>query len=258
MRRLSLVEVIALVVVAGFFALHIMRSFGGSGASSLIAALTVLVVLGGIATFVYEGYLGSRAASPAPTFTEPRLAHALFNDTRAAGLWFVVRLYVGAQWLEAGYHKLTDPAWMQGGVALKGFWQRVVQVPANGQPPITYGWYRSFIQYMLDQGWYSWFAKLVAVGEFLVGIALILGLLTGIAAAIGAFMNFNFMLAGVASTNPVLFVLEIGLILAWKVAGWWGVDHYLLPLLGVPWQPGQLFRHEPQTPPAPAPGTGNA
>ena len=29
--------------------------------------------------------------------------------------------------------------------------------------------------------------------------------------------------------------MAIGLILAWRVAGYYGVDRYLLPMLGVPW-----------------------
>jgi thiosulfate dehydrogenase [quinone] large subunit len=35
-----------------------------------------------------------------------------------------------------------------------------------------------------------------------------------------------------------MFLLMVLLIAAWKVAGWLGVDRYLLPLLGTPWQPG--------------------
>ena len=57
----------------------------------------------------------------------------------------------------------------------------------------------------------------------------------GIAAFFGAFMNFNFMLAGSASTNPVLFLGGIILILAWKNAGYWGLDRWLLQRLGTPW-----------------------
>ena len=70
-----------------------------------------------------------------------------------------------------------------------------------------------------------------------VGLGLILGVLTGFAAFFGAMMNMSFLLAGSASTNPVLFTLAIGLILAWKVAGYYGVDRWLLPLLGTPWHP---------------------
>ena len=54
-------------------------------------------------------------------------------------------------------------------------------------------------------------------------------------------MNFNFMLAGSASTNPVLFVLAILIVLAWKVSGYYGLDYALLPALGVPWENRGLF-----------------
>ena len=37
------------------------------------------------------------------------------------------------------------------------------------------------------------------------------------------------------SVNPVMFALSVGVMLAWKVAGYYGVDRYLLPRLGVPW-----------------------
>ena len=48
-------------------------------------------------------------------------------------------------------------------------------------------------------------------------------------------MKMSYMLAGSTSTNPILFALTIGLILAWRVAGYYGIDRYLLPILGVPW-----------------------
>lgn len=41
--------------------------------------------------------------------------------------------------------------------------------------------------------------------------------------------------AGSASTNPVLFILAILIILASKVAGHIGIDRWLLPALGTPW-----------------------
>jgi thiosulfate dehydrogenase [quinone] large subunit len=128
------------------------------------------------------------------------------------------------------------------GDALKGFWMNAVIVPdAPARPAIAFGWYRSFIEFLLNSGSYTWFAKLVAVGEFLVGVGLILGLFTGIAAFFGGFLNWNFMMAGTASTNPLLFVVAVLLMLAWKTAGWWGLDRWLLPTLGTPWKPGQLF-----------------
>jgi len=109
---------------------------------------------------------------------------------------------------------------------------------ALGVEPIAFDWYRSFIQGLLDSGSYVWFAKFVAVGETLVGIALIVGLFVGIAAFAGAFMNWSFVMAGTASTNGLLFAVAILLMLAWKTAGYYGLDRFVLPRLGTPWRTG--------------------
>jgi thiosulfate dehydrogenase [quinone] large subunit len=167
---------------------------------------------------------------------DPPLVQKLLSHPLAGLLWLPLRIWLGYQWFVAGSHKISNPAWVVTGDALKGFWTNAVKVSAEtGKGPITFDWYRSFLQFMLDNQAYTWFAKLVAYGEVLIGIALILGIFTGIAAFFGGFMNFNFMLAGSASTNPLLFVIAVGLIMAWKVAGYFGADYYLLRFLGTPW-----------------------
>jgi thiosulfate dehydrogenase [quinone] large subunit len=176
------------------------------------------------------------------TVTDPPVAEALFGNTRYAWIWLLVRLYVGYNWLSSGLGKLSEPGWVQTGDILKGFWERAVVIPeAPARPLIAVTWYRVFIQSLLESQSYTWFSKLVVAGEILIGIALILGLFTGIAAFLGGFMNWNFMMAGSASTNPILFSLSILLILAWKIAGWIGLDRWLLQVLGTPWKPGTLF-----------------
>jgi thiosulfate dehydrogenase [quinone] large subunit len=75
-----------------------------------------------------------------------------------------------------------------------------------------------------------------------VAIALILGFLTGIAAFFGIFMNLNYLLGGSVSTNPILFTIGLLLILAWKTAGWWGLDRWVLPALGSPFSPRLIFK----------------
>ena len=129
-------------------------------------------------------------------------------------------------------------------MAVKGYWTRAVAIPEAGRPPISYDWYREFLNYMLDNEMYVVFGKLVAFGEVLVGIGLLVGVLTGVAAFFGALMNWNFMLAGTASTNPMLGVIAIGVIIAWKTAGWWGLDRIILPYTGVPWERGKLLGGE--------------
>ena len=186
---------------------------------------------------------------------DPPLARFLFADSRSALLWLVLRIFLGYQWLTAGLHKVQDPAWMTTGEALKGFWVRAATLPAPpASPAITFSWYRSFLQALIDAQAYTWFAKAVAVGEVVIGVALILGLFTGIAALSGGFMNWNFMMAGTASTNPLLFAIAVLLVLAWKVAGYIGLDRIVLPALGTPWQTGPFFGGQPAAAKPAAPG----
>ena len=168
---------------------------------------------------------------------DPPLAKALFSSTGMAWFWLVVRLYVGYQWLTFGLRKFEDPKWMTDGSTLLGYWKGAVAVPAApARAAITYDWYRSFLQMLIDVQAQTWFAKLIVFGELLVGIGLIVGAFVGVAAFFGALLNMNFMLAGTVSINPVLFLLAVGLMLAWKIAGYYGLDRVLLPLVGTPWK----------------------
>ncbi|MEN4012340.1 MAG: DoxX family protein [Bellilinea sp.] len=186
--------------------------------------------------------MSNKVPSTTEVFADPPFAQSLFNSPKWAWLWVIARIYVGYAWLTSGIGKLSNPAWTQTGEALKGFWERAVAIPdAPARPLIAFDWYRGFLQSMIDAGAYTWFSKVVYIGEILIGVALILGLFTGIAAFFGGFMNWNFMMAGSASTNPVLFTLSILLVLAWKTAGWWGLDRFVLPALGTPWQPGKAI-----------------
>lgn len=177
---------------------------------------------------------------------DPPIAKFLFSDVRTAWVWLILRVWLGYKWFDAGLHKLENPAWMDGGAALKGFWTGAIQLPETGRPPIAFEWYRSFITYLLEAEAYTWFAKLVVYGEIIVGIALILGLFTGIAAFFGGFMNWNFIMAGAASTNGMLFFISVLLIMAWKVSGFIGLDYFALPFLGTPWR-GREERSEAGT-----------
>jgi thiosulfate dehydrogenase [quinone] large subunit len=160
-----------------------------------------------------------------------------------AWIWLFARLYLGVTWLQAGWAKITNPAWVGGnsGTALTGFLQNAL-TKASGQHPDVQSWYATFLkQVVLAHP--SFWSYLVSFGEALVGVALILGMFTGIAAFFGLFMNESYLLAGTVSVNPILLVLAVFVVLAWKVAGWWGIDHWLLPALGTPWQSGAAF-HE--------------
>jgi thiosulfate dehydrogenase [quinone] large subunit len=172
---------------------------------------------------------------------ESRTAHFLFADPRASYLWLVVRIWVGLQWIEAGYGKVTNPAWVgeKAGAGLTGFVMGALE-KASGEHPAVQGWYADFLQSVVLPN-ASVFSYMVAFGEVAVGLGLILGMLTGIAAFFGVLMNTNFLLAGTVSTNPILALPGILLVLAWRNAGWFGLDRWVLPLVGTPWQHGSIF-----------------
>ncbi|MBI4093810.1 DoxX family membrane protein [Candidatus Kaiserbacteria bacterium] len=154
-----------------------------------------------------------------------------FVNKMSAPLWFIIRLYVGYEWLVAGLDKIANPAWFGSGAgaAMKGFVAGALSKTAGAHPDVQM-WYAGFLKGAVLPHLVSW-SNAIAVGEVLVGLGLIVGCVTGIAAFFGLFMNLNFMLAGTVSINPILFTLSIFLILAWRVAGYWGLDRYVLPRL---------------------------
>jgi thiosulfate dehydrogenase [quinone] large subunit len=166
---------------------------------------------------------------------EPRIARLLLADTRLGWVWLPVRLYVGYEWVSAGMAKVGSAAWTgdQAGAAIQGFAAGALSKSGGAHPDVS-GWYAWFLQHVvIPQA--ALFGQVVAWGEVAVGLALIVGLFTGIAAFFGAFMNMNYLLAGTVSINPILFLGQLGLVLAWRIAGWIGLDRWTLPILGTPW-----------------------
>jgi thiosulfate dehydrogenase [quinone] large subunit len=182
------------------------------------------------------------ASSNEILITDPPFAQALFARVNWAWLWLIVRLYVGWTWLKAGWAKVTNPAWVgnKAGTALAGFVNNGL-TKASGEHPDVQSWYATFLHNMVLPHAGAW-SYLIAFGETLVGIGLILGAFAGMAAFFGILMNLNYLMAGAVSVNPILLMLSIFLVLAWKIVGWWGLDRWLLPAVGTPWRPGRIFQ----------------
>ncbi len=146
-------------------------------------------------------------------------------------LFLIIRLYVGWQWLEAGYAKFASGEWLGSGsgAALTKFLNAAI-LKTEGAHPDVQLWYAKFLQIAVLSHPAIW-SNVVACGELAVGVALILGAFTGLAAFFGAFMNLNYMLAGSLSINPILFTLSILMIISWKTAGLIGLDYFILPKL---------------------------
>jgi thiosulfate dehydrogenase (quinone) large subunit len=195
------------------------------------------------------------------TFEEPKFAQWLFASPQAAWIWLVARLYLGYEWFHAGFQKITGTeggtftwhlaytgdSWIKSSKGLQGFLGYAVTNAGKGpNSSLNYGWYASFLRWLAHPGPAAVFSKAVALGEVAIGIAMIVGLFVGIAAFFGATLNFSFGLAGVAGVNPVFLILQVLLILAWRNAGYLGLDRYVLPAVGTPWHKGTFFEHEQQ------------
>lgn len=149
---------------------------------------------------------------------------AYLKSKQASWIWLVLRLYVGYQWLEAGWGKLTGPKPFDASGFLKG-----AIAKATGDHPAVQSWYAAFLKgFALPN--VGLFNFLIPWGEFLVGLALIAGFATLFAAFMGVFMNLNFMLAGTTSTNPILFTLGIFILIGGPYAGYLGVDYWFRPI----------------------------
>jgi thiosulfate dehydrogenase [quinone] large subunit len=248
--------VVPLGVLAAAIIFYIEAPWEMVGLGSIVPSKdveTILSLIFWILAIVIAFTLFQDRKQPGATVVEvegPAFTRYLFSNVRAGLFWLPIRLFVGFSFLEAGLHKLfpagkaIGAGWLDGGSALLGFWNNVVAIPdAPARPAITFEWYRDFLNILINAHAETWFAYLIVFGEIAIGLGLLFGALTGFAAFFGAFMNMSFLLAGSASTNPVLFFLGIGLILGWRVAGYYGIDRWLLPRLGVPWHARVMEGH---------------
>jgi thiosulfate dehydrogenase [quinone] large subunit len=159
------------------------------------------------------------------------VSHFLFSDTKSAVLWLLVRLYLGWGWFTAGIDKVQDGAWFgySAGAKLTGFLQGALAKTSGAHPDVQM-WYASFLNNLVMPN-VMWWSNAVAVGEVLVGLGLMVGCIVGVTAFFGALMNLNFLFAGTVSINPEFLILGIFLILARRVAGYYGVDYFISPYL---------------------------
>lgn len=224
-----------------------------------------------------------------PTYIEePRFARWLFGSSQAAWIWLIARLWLGWEWLQAGWSKvfggdITIRVWDWGdeqysltgdgncgwvrecgdtevGDSVAGFAAGAIESAEGPHPDVAYDWYVSFLEWIRDTA-SPWFGPMVAIGETVIGVLLILGLFTGLAAVLGAILNFSFAFAGSAGVNPAMILVSVLIILAWRNAGWYGLDRWVLPALGTPWHRGPMLSSrtradepEPARPAEPPPG----
>jgi thiosulfate dehydrogenase (quinone) large subunit len=150
------------------------------------------------------------------------LVKFLRENTISAALFAAIRIFLGYQWMTAGFHKIT------GGFDASGFLKGAIANPVKGPDGIVYGGWVSFLDsFAIPNA--ELFNVLVPWGEFLVGLGLILGCLTTAAAFFGVVMNFAFMLSGTISHNPTDIIMGVLIMVAGYNAGKFGLDRFVVP-----------------------------
>lgn len=159
---------------------------------------------------------------------------------RLALVWLAARLWLGWIWLDAGWHKLRDSAWVgdEAPAAINGFLTNATSPESTGGPfPAVSSWYAWLVENVFLPG-DALLTYLVPIGQFAIGIALILGMFTALAAFFGAFMNLNFMLAGAlgGGENPIMFGLSLSIVFVGSAAYVYGIDRFMIPALRRGWR----------------------
>jgi thiosulfate dehydrogenase [quinone] large subunit len=181
---------------------------------------------------------GGTPENPTGTFESPsgnmKFSDWLYRSKAASGIWLVARLWLGYEWLNAGYQKLWGSEnaafWNGGGAAVKGFATAGVAGSATGHGGASYGWFAGFLHNFVVPN-ASWIAKLISLSEVAIGVLLIVGLFTGAAAFAGIGLNLIYMFSGSAGVNPAYAIISLLLILAWRNAGYFGADRVALPMV---------------------------
>lgn len=153
--------------------------------------------------------------------------HFLRNSRSASYMLLVLRLYLGYLWLTAGLSKLTMP----GGFHAEGLISGAINQGSPDQP-FAYPWFQSFLQLMTNNGQDAGlFNFMVPWGEVFVGLGLIFGTFTLLAAFFGLVMNFTYLLSGMVSVNPTFIIIEFIILAAGSNAGKIGLDYWVMPYL---------------------------
>ena len=168
--------------------------------------------------------------------------NALRNPQITGIAWLIVRLYLGYEWFMGGFEKVFgegNAVWIgnKAGTAVAGFLKGAIgkSALAEGFDPIK-------TPHPAVQEWYAILARdvflpnaalfsyLIAFGELLVGVALILGIFTGFSAFMGVIMALALFLAGAVSTLPQLLTIGLVISLVGANAGYYGLDYFARPI----------------------------
>ena len=132
--------------------------------------------------------------------------------------WLAMRVWLGCMWIQAGWAKLVgaeNPYFLHhNGAGVAGF-------AAHGVP--AYSWWGTFLHSFVVPN-AGWIGILVAVAEFTIGVALVAGLFTRIAALGSLVLLFTYVMSGTASVCAWYALFAIVVLVMWRTSSWIGID----------------------------------
>jgi thiosulfate dehydrogenase (quinone) large subunit len=150
--------------------------------------------------------------------TTPRALRWVQQSKVTAVVWTAMRVWLGIMWIQAGVAKLwgaENPAFLHNnGAGVAGF-------ASHGTA--AYSWWGTFLHgFVVPNA--GWIGVLVAVAEFSVGIALVLGFFTRTAALGSLALLFTYVMSGTASVCAFYALFAIVILAMWRTSSWIGVD----------------------------------
>jgi len=150
--------------------------------------------------------------------TNPRPVQWLAKSKIMAVGWTAMRVWLGIMWIQAGVAKLwgaENSAFLHNeGAGVAGF-------AAHGTP--AYSWWGTFLHgFVVPNS--GWIGILVALAEFTIGIGLVLGLFTRVAALGSLALLFTYVMSGTASVCAFYALFAIVILATWKTSTWIGID----------------------------------
>ncbi len=153
--------------------------------------------------------------------TTPRPLQWLARAKVMAVVWTAMRVWLGAVWVQAGAAKLwgaENPAFLHhNGAGVAGF-------AAHGVA--AYTWWASFLHSFVVPN-AAPIGVFIAVAEFAIGIALVLGLLTPLASLASLALLFTYVMSGTASVCAFYALFAIVILATWRTSSWLGVDGFV-------------------------------
>ena len=137
---------------------------------------------------------------------EATIAHKASNSLPSMSLVWPLRIFMGLTFLYAGVQHLTDPTYFD--PSKPGYIGHLITQYAVGSP------LHDFLLRVVQPNAVV-FGYSIALGESLIGVAILLGFLFRVAALAGLLLNFTFFLSATWNAFPFYFGSDIVFVMCW-------------------------------------------